>query len=283
MKRLVAIVCLLAAFFGFNTQSKAQDETPEYTDGIYVDNATGIKKPIPFPTIRESDVMWKKRIWREIDFRQKMNQGFYYPITAHENWKNFITVVFDALAEGKIAAYEYEETDEFLNEMNYEEVIAKQTDTTYKTLRRSYPPYDEYDTVIVSKFDPSQVMRLRIKEDWYFDKQRSQLMVRIIAVAPVLMKELESGDKAPMPLFWIPYESAREVFAQAPFFNRHNSAARLSYDEVFWKRLFDSYIYKEENVYDRPIVTYAKGVDGLLESERIKQEIIDFEQNLWEY
>jgi hypothetical protein len=49
------------------------------------------------------------------------------------------------------------------------------------------------------------------------------------------------------------------------------------------KRLFNSYIYKEENVYDRRIAEYAQGLDALLESERIKNDLLDFEQNLWQY
>jgi gliding motility associated protien GldN len=125
-------------------------------------------------------------------------------------------------------------------------------------------------------------MRLRVKEDWYFDKQRSQLMVRIIALCPVLMVERE-GQEFTQPLFWISYEQARDVLAKAEIFNRQNSAERRTYDEVFWKRLFDSYVYKEENVYDRTIGSYALGIDALLESERVKKEILNFEQNLWEY
>ena len=108
-------------------------------------------------------------------------------------------------------------------------------------------------------------------------------MVKIIALCPVKMIDLEDGQSVPQPMFWINYDSAREVLAQAPFYNRNNSAARLSYDEIFLKRMFDSYIYKEDNMFDRNIREYAQGVDALLESERIKQSIIDFEQNLWEY
>lgn len=284
MKRLIAFVSIavLTLCAAPNGQSQAiLDET--FTDGIYVENSLGEKTPLPLPTVREADVMWKKRIWREIDFRQKMNLGFYYPTVSHQNWKNFITIILDGMKEGKITAYEVESTDEMLTPISYNQFMSKQSDTTYRTFRRPYPPYDEYDTIIISQFDPSQVLRLRLKEDWYFDKQRSQLMVRIIAICPVRMRELETGDRVPQPLFWIPYESARNILAQAPYFNRNNSAGLLSYDEVFWKRMFDSYIYKEENIYDRSIQEYAQGVDALLESERIKQSIIDFEQYLWDY
>lgn len=283
MKRIIAtlaiaVVCLCGA-----PKASAQILDKTYTDGLYPEQSTGVKAPLPLPGVREADVMWKKRVWREIDFRQKMNQGFYYPTVNHQDWKNFITIVMDGLKEGKLQAYEVESTDELLTPISYNQFMVSQSDTSYKTLRRPYPPYEEYDTMMVAQFDPSQVMRVRIKEDWYFDKQRSQLMVRIIAICPVKMREIEGGEKAPQPLFWIPYESAREVFASAPYYNRQNSAANLTYDDIFWKRMFDSYIYREDNVYDRSIREYAQGIDALLESERIKQSIIDFEQNLWDY
>ena len=284
MKKFFAIVGLLALSWLSIPKTTAQtilDQT--YTDGLYVENATGIKKPMPLPSIREADVTWKKKVWREIDFRQKMNQGFYFPTISHQDWRNFITVILDGMKEGKITAYDIETTDELLNPISYNQFVNKQSDTVYRTFRRPYPPYDEYDTMIVSQFDPTQVMRCRIKEEWYFDKQRSQLMVRIIAICPVKMIELESGDRVPQPLFWVPYESAREALVQAPFYNHNNSAARLSYDEVFLKRMFDSYIFKEENVYDRNIQEYAKGINALLESERIKHSLIEYEEYLWEY
>lgn len=283
MKKLLAFVCLLIGCTAFVESASAQNFNQTYTDGLYVENTTGFKAPTPFPTIREADVMWKKRVWREIDFRQKMNLGFYYPTTEHSNWRNFIKVIMDGFKAGELAAYDIETTDEMLNPISYNQFVNKQCDTTYRTFRRPYPPYEEYDTMIISQFDASLVMRCRIKEDWYFDKQRSQLMVRIIAICPVMMRELDNGERVSQPLFWIPYESAREVLAKAPYYNKSNSASQLTYDEVFWKRYFDSYIYKEENIYDRSIPEYAQGIDAMIESERVKQSIIDFEQNLWDY
>ncbi|MDD3636395.1 MAG: gliding motility protein GldN [Bacteroidales bacterium] len=284
MRKILFLFTLLIgiSFVSQETFAQILDERP--VDGIYADDGTVDIDPIPFPTIRKADVMWKKRVWREIDFRQKMNHAFYYPVVPHNNWRNFITVILDGMRENKFSAYDAQNnpTDEFLVPMSYNQLIERETDSSRQTLRRSYPPYDEYDTVIVSRFDPSRVMRLRVKEDWYFDKQRSQLMVRIIALCPVLMVERD-GQEFTQPLFWISYDQARDVLAKSEIFNRQNSAERRTYDEVFWKRMFDSYVYKEENVYDRTIGSYALGIDALLESERVKTEILNFEQNLWEY
>jgi gliding motility associated protien GldN len=257
------------------------DDTPQ--DGLFTaDDQMLEKEPIPYPSIRKADIMWSKRVWREIDFRQKFNQKFYFPIDPQQNWKSFIVIVLDALKEGELTAYDISNTDELLIPLTYNEIIARETFEDHRVMRRPYPPYEEYDTVIYTQFQPTQVMRLRMKEDWYFDRQRSQMMVRIQALCPVMIKE-RNGEEVTSPLFWISYPEARKVFAHSMVFNEYNSAMRLSYDEVFWKRLFDSYIYKEQNVYDRRINQYATGVDALLESERIKREMQRYEEDLWEY
>ena len=282
MKSIVIKLFAFLMLFAVAKQNLAQilDESPK--DGLFANNERIEKEPIPLPTIRQADVMWSKRVWREIDFRQKMNQPFYFPIESHNNWRSFINVLLDGLKERKFRAYELSNTDELLVPITFNEIIARQSDTSIVRERRPYPPYEEYDTVIVRQFDPTRVMRLRLKEDWYFDKQRSQLMVRIIAVCPVMMVE-KDGQEFTQPLFWVSYDQARKVFANADVFNSHNSAEKRTYDELFIKRMFDSYIYKEENVYDRRINQYATGLDALLEAERIKMDIFNFEHDLWQY
>ena len=280
MNKLFVAFLTISLMLTLGLKAQIIDEAPK--DAL-VDAETLInKEPIPLPSIRAADIMWSKRIWREIDFRQKFNQKFYFPIETQANWKSFIVVVLDALKEGQLTAYDISNTDELLVPITYSEITGRQTDTLRQIMRRPYPPYDEYDTTIYTEFDPTKVMRLRIKEDWYFDKQRSQMMVRIQAICPVMIKE-RNGQEVTEPLFWLSYPESRDVFAQALVFNRENSAMRLTFDEVFWKRLFDSYIYKEANVFDRRTSQYATGVDALLESERIKRETFEFEENLWSY
>lgn len=241
------------------------------------------KPPVPLPPVREADIMWSKRIWRVIDMREKINLPFYYPTSPANGLKSFMQVIMDALKDEQITVYDAS-TDEFLIPLNYEQVLQNLATSDTITIQRTELPYDTYDTVISKDFDLTAVKQIRMKEDWIFDKQRSVMNVRILGLCPILEEYDEEGEfKGYKPLFWIYYPSARNVFVQNNVFNRFNDSIRLSYDDIFLKRFFGSYIYKESNVYDRKISEYAKGMDALLESERIKNDIYILEHDLWEY
>lgn len=284
MKRITTVLIFLSLLPGFCMTLQAQTGTP-VTDGIYNKTTITEKKPVPYPWVRESDVIWSRRVWRVIDVREKMNQPFYFPEEAHSNWRNLTTVLFDALKDGKITAYDaMSPTDEFIVPLTYADIMKKLEDTVTLHLQRPKPPYEAYDTTVKKTFNPSDVKRFRIKEDWFFDKQRSVMEVRIIGICPVRDNFDEKGIfRGNDPLFWVYYPEARPILAKAEVFNFKNGAERRSYDDIFWKRLFASYVYKEENVFDRKITDYAQGIDALLESDRIKRELIDFEEELWEY
>lgn len=281
MKKLIISIFLTGLFLSpALVMGQITNNVP--VDGLYQNRGVVNSVPMPLPSIRKADIMWSKRIWRVIDFRQKVNNVFYFPTVPQQNWKSFITVIMDALKQGKITAYDVSSTDELLVPITYNEIIARQTDTIHKMMRRPYPPYNEYDTIIVTRFDPTRVLQLRLKEDWYFDSKRSQMMVRIEAFCPVMLKE-HNGHLVPVPLFWVSYADARKVLARALAFNPYNSAARLSFDDIFIKRLFRSYIYKEQNIFGRRISAYATGANAIRESQRIQRQMFNFEQYLWQY
>ncbi len=284
MKKIGVVLLILSVVLSMGMESVAQQRV-DIRDGVYDKVHTSNKKPIPYTYIREADVMWEKRVWRIIDFREKMNQGFYYPEVAHNNWKSFMQIVWDALREGEIEAYDASlQTDEFLIPLTFNELQKQLTRQDSLAMQRAFPPYDWYDTVIYEEFRPSDVRKIRIKEDWYFDKQRSVMEVRILGICPIKDDFDEYGEyRGPKPLFWIYFPDARPVFARHEMFNRHNASQRRTYDEVFWKRFFSSTIYKVDNVYDRKITEYATGLDALYEAERLKMELFDFEQDLWQY
>ena len=50
--------------------------------------------------LREADVFYEKRMWREINVHEKMNKPFVYP------QEFFVEIVLDAAYEGIIGAYD---------------------------------------------------------------------------------------------------------------------------------------------------------------------------------
>mgnify|MGYP006295032021 CR=1 FL=1 len=272
---------IFMTFFTTNVNSQILDSP---RDGIYDKIHVAEKKPIPYTPVREADVAWKKRIWRTMDLRQKINQPFYYPKKQKKEWKNLMAVIMDALREGSITAYDPGD-DQFLVPLTYQEIENEFTSIdTIPIMDPENPERILKMDIVKDEFDPSTVERINIKEDWFFDRQRSVMDVRILGLCPVQNIYDENGNKIGIEeMFWIYFPEARPVFAQAIVFNRHNGAERRTFDELFWKRMFGSYVYKEENVHDRTIQDYAAGMDALMEAERIKHELFEFEHALWEF
>jgi gliding motility associated protien GldN len=145
--------------------------------------------------------------------------------------------------------------------------------------------YELRDTLWYTSKD---IVQYRIKEDWFFDKERSKLDVRITAIAPVVLDyQIDAnGNKTIIgtkELFWLYFPHCRFVFNNYAVFNGQNDSQMMSFDDLFHKRRFSAIIYKENNVYDRGIENYASGIDALLESERIKEKIRTIESDVWAF
>ena len=280
MKKLTIVFCVVYVISDISVIN-GQD----VLDGVYVPEHTPTRKVIPYTHLREADVMWAKRIWRVIDLREKINHPFYFPVTPIQNRKALIDVLKEGIMEGTITAYaDAVIDDEFKSPMAKEEVTALFTgsDTVYTDDLDN--PGQLIQKIVEKNLEASAIKQYWIKEDWFFDKQRSVMDVRIIGISPLQEKMDESGNfKGFEPMFWIYYPQARYVFANYEIFNRENDSERRTYEDLFWKRMFNSYIRKESNVYDRTIMEYTKGLDQQLESERIKEEIFNFEHDLWHF
>ena len=231
--------------------------------------------------------MYFRRIWQEIDLKQKINHPYYYPIEPIQDRKNLFDVIRDGLlVEGSLVAYSpgpANENDEF--------TLPLSTDSIYNILNpvEYIKQWDDDGELIGTNpvrrpIESAQITRYRIKEDWIWDRQRSERYVRIIGIAP-LYEGLDSEGESMgySPLFWLYYPECRYVFANADVFNLFNDAQRRTYEDLFQKRYFSSYIVKESNVYDRSVSQYARDMDALLESERIKEELFLLEHDLWHY
>ena len=251
-------------------------------DGYYKKTNILNAKVTPYANLRELDVMFSKRVWREIDLREKMNMVFASPKG------RLIDIIKDAVMAGELTAYDATSTkddvngDEFSTILKPEDAMSKFADSVL------VPIFDNEGnqtgtTVKPGEFNPDSIVKFRIKEDWIFDKQRSVFEPRIIGIAPMIKVKAAGEVLDDQPAFWIYFPEVRQILATNEVVNRQNDATGLSYDDIFMKRLFASYIVKESNPEDLRIKDYAQGIDKLMESERVKKELMNREHDLWSY
>ncbi len=281
MKRfLKALLIILIIGFAAGEEAIGQN----VLDGVYVKEHYPTRRVVPYAHLREADVMWSKRIWRKLDLREKINHPLYFPVERIKDRRSLAQVIIEAVREGSLTAYDGFD-DEFTMTLTKAEIENKlvKVDTFY--VENPEPPYNLEMKVSRNELRPDIIKEFRIKEDWFFDKQRSVMDVRIIGIQPVKENiDPTTGEvRGTEPMFWIYFPEARNIFASAEVFNRTNDAERRTMEDIFWKRMFGSYVYKENNVYDRRINEYKTGIDALLEAEKIKEEIFTIEHDLWEY
>ncbi|MFN5629485.1 MAG: gliding motility protein GldN [Bacteroidota bacterium] len=282
MKNILNLLALI--FILILTNIKISFSQSNILDGVYIKEHSNERKVIPYTYLREADVLWSKRIWRTIDLREKANHVLYFPKEEIPGRKSLMQVILKyVLEDGTLTPYEDQNDGDFAVVMTRAKVdsMFHITKTEYITDPNN-PDAEPTPTQIVENIPASKIIQFKVKEDWFFDKQRSILECRIIGICPVIEQEI-AGVMGKKSLFWIYYPEARMVFATEEVYNSKNDAERRTFEDIFWKRQFASYIYKETNVYERLINEYAVGMDALLESERIKEEIFNMEHDLWEF
>jgi gliding motility associated protien GldN len=279
--------------------AKAQSINLMEKQEVYSKEHIPKKNPVPYPFIREADVMYEKTVWRMLNLREKMNQPLYYPTTPIGDRKNLTQLLLDILKDPlpghQVFAYVPLLKYEFEQPMSIEEIYRQ---IGADTIRE--PVFDstimDFTMQVTSVTTPlDDVNRLMIKEKWFFDKRYSTFQVRIIGICPIkiTLREIEdpvsgelikTGDISKRQLFWVYYPEIRYYLAKQEAFNPMNDAQRISFDDLLNQRRFSSYIFKVSNVHDnRDINQYAKGMDAMFEAERIKYELFEFEHDLWEY
>lgn len=275
MTQLKRILVSLTIIAGFSVSAFAQvlDAPPRdnFYDKIWIEQ----KEPVELPYVREVEVMWSKTVWQVIDMREKINQPFYFPVTPIQNRRSLMQIIYDGIREGAIIAYQ---DDEFTTPLTPEEI--QENLERIETFEN--PETGETEEIVI-EFRTDEVTKFRVKEVWFVDSKRSVLDVRVLGISPVRQREIGDLGLVDEPLFWVHYPHCRNIFVNAEVFNRHNDAQRISFDDMFLRRMYNSYIYKESNVYDRTIAQYYDGLDALLEADKVKNEIRNFELDLWEY
>ena len=259
-------------------------------DGAYTPEHLVYRKPIPYVYEREADIMWQRRVWRVIDLREKINHPLYYPTDSLAKRPSFFQVLKNGIMAGKISTiFEFDIfTNEFGKPFTQAEAIKAMTGELAMKDSVGEPIMDSMgqQVMVPDPIKPEYIAQYYLKEDWFFEKQRSVMDVRIIAIAPVIeVNDATTGKFGYRALYWLYYPGIRNYISQYYCYNPYNDAEWRTFDEIFHKRLFSSYNRMESNVYNRTIASYLQGqsMEMLLESERIKDDIFKIEHDMWNF
>lgn len=257
-------------------------------------------KPLAYGYVHDRDVLMGKTTWEIIDLDERINFPLYYPIdTANigKDRRSLFDVILKGIKDGKITEVytdSYFNTKKTFKDMTTSFTYIDTTDAGKEEIN-TYP--EDYksgrkvlDPQYINKKELSSIdiSDYKIKGFWYFDKRQSELKYRLLGICPVSPEAKEIGAENPdyIELFWVYFPAVRDILHDAKAFNDRNSAMPISFDHLLNSRRFSGVIYKEENVYgDREIAEYMRDNSQmqLLESERVKDKIRDFEQDMWNY
>jgi gliding motility associated protien GldN len=257
-------------------------------------------KPLPYGYVHDRDVFMAKTTWELIDLDERVNFPLYYPVdTANigKERRSLFQVLLNGVKSGKITEVygdDYFNTKKSLKDMETAFVYVDTTDAGRDELNTYLDEYKSGKKVLDPQYitktelDASDIVGYKIKGYWYFDTRQSELKYRLLAICPVAIeaRDKAKGNEDAIELFWVFFPSIRNVLHEAKAFNEKNSAMPITFDHLLNSRRFSGVIYKEENVFgDRTIEDYMKenAQMQLLESERVKDKIRSFEQDMWNY
>jgi gliding motility associated protien GldN len=258
-------------------------------DNAYVKTFLNDRTPLNYEHLRWDDALFAEKVWRELDLREKINQSFRYAAEDDNGSQIFINILLKALQNpgDSITAF----TDErFTTPMALNEIMALTQGSADTT-----PVVDPNDpskiiryTVSRASFDAKSVVKIRMKEEWVFDREASRMFVRILGIAPLKTLYNANGtERGSSVMFWLYYPDLRKLLARYEVYNPKNmGASRMTWEELFEARMFASYITKStlDNPGNKNIRQMIKDpILALLEGDNIKERIFNYEQDLWSY
>ena len=281
------IILILSLIFCISSYGQSNLLNAKKPSEIGTELIKAEKKSIEYPEVDDTDVLWSKVVYEFIDLNEKLNFQLLFPVNDEQytsTRKSLWKIIRENVENGSIDEVFDVRNDNFLNSNKI-----TGTEKIKDFYGSKFTPGDSRPQTYATSSD---ITGYKIKGVWFFDKKHSEMKYRLLGIQPVGRNLKESGKE--QGYFWIWYPSIRDVLSNHMVFNDKNNNNRISFDDLLVNRRFSSYIYKYDNVYgDRTIRDYIRQRNGesnrqyqlrlIMESERIKKEILDFDVDMWGY
>lgn len=311
MKKIICSFFISVSSFSF-AQSILNAKSPEEFRKLREENqekvGDSIKstriEPLKYGYIDDKDILKSMVVWEVIDLNDKINQPIYQNsdglVTQN---KSLFQILYDAIIAGKITeVYDDEmfqtrlEPESIKNRVRFESLSDAGVE---KINEQGKPLTEEQKKEYIDTYEvkSENVKLIKIKGMWYIDKRDSQMKYRLLGIAamgqdPTTMGQVGpdgmpiAQDDAYIDLFWIFYPDAREVLANSVVFNNKNLSSDITFDDILNARRFSSIIYKSGTGLGNGVIAdyIPNDADAQLEeSERIKEQILQMENDMWNY
>lgn len=291
MTRQLSILLILLAIV---VPTVAQNEEVPTADDFYHSTLVRQQRPMPFPHLRESDVVWTTMLWKTLDLNELFNQFIYYPIENPDpsGKKSLAYILWDAVATGEIPIFEDDQLTIPIDNLQF---VARYTKPDTILLEIGYDDDDNelYQTIIrPHEFDGAEIYQYSIREAWFIGRQDTRMDSRRLSLAPLKQsyhkfanteEEIYLGR---LPLFWVPLQNptVRRLLARySAHTNDNNMVGQPSWDWIFLNQRYTAFITRESNIYSRAINHYLTGEDALEQADLIEDKLYDIENDLWDY
>jgi len=247
---------------------------------------------------RADDIVWSRVVYRIIDLREKQNYQLYFPMRANEEYRSLFRVMLDAIAQGApvYRRNAREVKPEFTDSARLEgdelsKVFAFDNDPDNNLLlidpvtQEIKVGQNDYMNYVKNQF------KFLIQEIVFFDKHTSRMYSKIMAIAPIYAFHPDNTQSRnafkyfqESVLCWFAFDELRPYLAKQYVIPNGNETQRLTFDEFFAQKLYSSYLLGDSNMFNRTLLeTAIDPVKIKKEQDRIETELLNFEQDLWEY
>lgn len=251
-------------------------------DDILADDATDTTAtPLPYTELYSTDALYRVRVWRVIDGRDKKNLPYFYntSIDGDDNTR-LINVIINAIHRDSVQAFSSID-DKFTTPISFDEAMSAfggGTDTSASyDLNGNINGYQVRHKAI----DPDSIYKFRIKEEWVFNKRDGKTYVRVLGIAPLITYTMSDGsvaDNSEHAAFWVYYPDLRTDLVRTTIPNPVNIGGSLTWEEVFENRLFSSHIIKStldaQNGYTKVPLSTPEG-------DNIEQQLKNLSKQMW--